>query len=476
MSDLHPRLERALRNVGASGGSTSLEPRALRDLLQAVSRAFYDADSERSARERRDEELQAATRELEAAREERRTRGEWLAGLGPGLRSPLTELAEHVDLLLEGELAPHSRDRVEGTRESLGSVLAALDDILDFSEMEAGTLEIDPIPFDLRPAVEEVASALAPLAEERGLELVVRYDPGAPRHVVGDPGRIRQALFNLLRHAVTATREGWVLIDVAGVSWTEEEVVMRFAVEDSGQGIAHRELRRLYETSGRTGGVLPDLGGAALGLAVAGRLVGRMGGSTGTEHDAGLTSSLWFELPLPLDRQAPPELQAEDLTDVRIMVVDASEARRVALEDQLGHWEMRCESFVSGAEALRELRRAKDEADPFRIVILSTRIEGMDAELFGDLVKSDAALKDVDLVLLTALGEKGAGKRLREIGFSAYLVKPIQEAPLKETLQCVWGARKHGDGQALVTRHTLSESGILELTPSAREPASSRRR
>ncbi|MGH2569675.1 MAG: response regulator, partial [bacterium] len=207
---------------------------------------------------------------------------------------------------------------------------------------------------------------------------------------------------------------------------------------------------------------------------VAARLVERMGGRVGARHDPGLWSALWFELPLPLDQEASSELRIGELTDVRIMVVDAIDARRQALEGQLSHWEMRCDGFSSGAAALRELRLAKEQRDPFRIAILSTNIEGMDAEMLGDLIKSDASVRDVDLVLLTALGEKGAAKRLREIGFSAYLVKPIREAPLKEMLQCVWGARKHGVDQSFVTRHTLSESGIFELTDSTPETFSER--
>jgi signal transduction histidine kinase/CheY-like chemotaxis protein len=475
MGELHPQLERQLRNVGASGSSGSLEPRALRELLAAVSRAYHEADAERAARDEQDGSLRAAEARLETLRETLRARGDWLAVLGSGIRAPLSELAERLDLLLEAELDRDARANVEAARRSACSALASLDDVLDWSEISAGTLQVDRIRFDLRAAVEDVAAEFAPLAEAKGLELVVRYDPAAPRHVVGDPGRIRQVLCNLLRHSVTTTREGWVVVDVSCERETRTEAVLRLAVEDSGQGVARRELRRLWEAGAAA--PRPEIAepsGAALGLAVAARLVVRMGGRVGTRNDPGLWSALWFEVELPLDQEASAELRVEELTDVRIMVVDAIEARRAALEDQLSHWEMRCEGFSSGAAALRELRRANEQNDPFRIAILGTRIDGMEAELLGDLIKSDASVRDVDLVLLTSLGEKGAAMRLREIGFSAYLVKPIREAPLKQTLQCVWGARKHGVDQALVTRHTLSESGIFELTESAPETFSKR--
>jgi signal transduction histidine kinase/CheY-like chemotaxis protein len=465
MGELHPQLERQLRNVGASGSTGFLEPRALRELLAAVNRAYYDADAERAARQERDGSLRTAETRLRTLQESLRARGDWLAALASGIRAPLGELAERIDLLLETELDRDAREHILAARGSARTALGSLDEVVDWSEIDAGTLQVDRIRFDLRSAVEDVAAELAPVAEARGLELVVRYDPAVPRHVVGDPGRIRQVLCNVLRHSVTTTREGWVVVDVSCERETSDEAVLRFTVEDSGQGAARNELRGLFETGAtapRPG--LPEPAGAALGLAVAARLVERMGGRVGARNDPGLWSALWFELALPLDQEASPELRVEELTDVRIMVVDAIDARRQALELQLAHWGMRCDGFSSGAAALRELRLANEQGDPFRIVILSTRIEAMDAELLGDLIKSDASVRDVDLVLLTALGEKGAARRLREIGFSAYLVKPIREAPLKEMLQCVWGARKHGVDQALVTRHTLSESGIFELT------------
>jgi len=474
MSERHPRLERQLRNVGASDRSGVLEPKALRELLAAVSRAYHDADADRAALDEREASLAAATEELRSLREVRRSK-DWLTGIGPGIREPLRELVDGVDLLLEADPVYVDRSGLESLRRAAGSVLASLDDVVDYAEMEAGTLEIDSIPFDLRPAVEDVAAAVAPLAEAKGLELVVRYDPAAPRYVVGDPGRIRQVLSTLVRHSVATTREGWVLVDVSCERSTEADAILRFAIEDSGQGNARQELRRAFEAAAPPPALLagPD----ALGLAVASRLVRLLGGRVGTRQDAGLWSALWFELALPLDQEAPADLRVGTLRDVRVMIVDASAARRRALEDQLAHWEMRCEGFESGAEALRELRQAIDDDDPFRAAILGTRIGGMDAQLFGDLVKSDAALRDVELVLLTAIGEKGMAKRLREIGFSAYLVKPIREAPLKETLQCVLGARRRGLGQTLLTRHSLTESGILEPTesPPPREELAKRR-
>ncbi|MGH2569808.1 MAG: sensor histidine kinase, partial [bacterium] len=195
MGELHPQLERQLRNLGASGSASSLEPRALRELLAAISRDYHDADAERAARKGR--------------------RGDWLAALASGIRAPLSELAERIDLLLGTELDRDAREHVAAARGSARAALASLDEVVDWVEIDAGTLQIDRIRFDLRSAVEDITAEFAPVAEAKGLELVVRYDPAAPQHVVGDPGRIRQVLCNLVRHSVGTTREGWVVVDVS---------------------------------------------------------------------------------------------------------------------------------------------------------------------------------------------------------------------------------------------------------------------
>jgi CheY-like chemotaxis protein len=148
------------------------------------------------------------------------------------------------------------------------------------------------------------------------------------------------------------------------------------------------------------------------------------------------------------------------------MVIDSSATSRRILVEQLHHWGVRAHACTSGGDALRQLRQAQDGGDPYRIAILSNHLQGMDAIGVGDLVKSDPELRSTDLVLLTPLGEQGDARRLGQIGFSGYLVKPIQEEALRETLAVVWGARRDGEDPGLVTRHRLEDSGVLE-TPSA---------
>jgi CheY-like chemotaxis protein len=244
------------------------------------------------------------------------------------------------------------------------------------------------------------------------------------------------------------------------------------AVTDTGIGISKGMIPKLFQKFTQADGTTTRrFGGTGLGLAISKQLLELMGGRIGVESEPDSGSTFWFELPFRINREAPPALRAEDLSGVRVMTVDSRELGRRILLEQLGHWGMRGEGCASGAEAVRRLREAVAEGDPFRIVILSNHLAQMEAETLGDLVKSDPDLRETDLVLITSVGEQGDAKRINGLGFSGYLVRPIREHALKQTLEVVWGGRKHGTPPGLVTRHLLGDSGVLPTMPAATEPA-----
>jgi CheY-like chemotaxis protein len=382
-----------------------------------------------------------------------------------------------ADLLLETALTPEQREYAETVRGCAQSLLRILNDILDFSRIEAGMMEMEPMPFDLRRSIEEVVQQLAPAAEKKKLELIVRYDPAAPRHLIGDPGRIRQVVANLAGNAIKFTREGHVLVDVESVESSETQACLRISIHDTGVGVAESVLPGIFHKFTQADASLTrSHGGTGLGLAISKQLVELMGGTIGVESTVGEGSTFHFEVRFKVTRQGPAPLRAEDLGGVRVMVIDSFGTGRGVLAEQLEAWGMRAEAFARGGEALRRLRQAREDGDPFRIALLSDQLRGMDAETLGDLVKSDPQLRDTDLVLLTPIGEQGDARRLDRIGFSGYLVKPVREAALKNTLEVVWGARKHGVPQPLVTRHLIHDSTILKGLRSGsvlpgREPA-----
>ena len=440
MESLHPRLRRQLDQIGWTDLSRPPDPSKLRGLLNLVSGSYVG---------------------LDAARQSNRARDEFFAGLGDKVRGPMNGVVGMVDLLVHSELSPEQRECAETVRESGRELLGILNDVVDYARIEAGSLEIEPIPFDLRRAIEDVVEGHAALAERKQLELIVRYDPRCPRQVIGDAGRIRQIVATLLGNAIEFTSEGHILVDVEAVTTTPGEARIRIAIEDTCVGLPERRLAQAFAgLQERSDDYAPFFPKNGLGLAIARELVELMGGSIGlsVHRDRGATFSI--ELPLPVQQEASAHLPAEDLRGVRTMVVDSSSARRRMLDEQLRHWGARSESFATGGEALRELRESHGEGDPFRIVLLSHQLPGMDAATFGDLVKSDPKLRESDLVLLAPFGEKGDARRLRDIGFAGYLVKPVREAALRETLEVVWGSRKHGAEPGLVTKHTLTDSRI----------------